>query len=103
MSARLGNRIRSLFVARDVLFHDGNALRRVSLTGRRQATLAAAATLTLGFQAMARRRLRSWSSPPRMIRALRAWSTGSTRCRPACRTSVTSPACMPSGSNSARR
>ncbi|PVE55910.1 peptidase M23 [Arthrobacter sp. TPD3018] len=49
MSARLGNRIRSLFVARDVLFHDGNALRRVSLTGRRQATLAAAATLTLGF------------------------------------------------------
>ena len=49
MRARIGNRLRSLFVARDLLFHDGTALRRISLTSRRQATLAAAATLTLGF------------------------------------------------------
>ena len=49
LRATFRSRLRTLFTTRDVLVHDGTALRRISLTGRRQATLAAAATLTLGF------------------------------------------------------
>lgn len=49
LGARFGCRVRTLFATRDVLVHDGKALRRISLTARRQATLAAVATMTLGF------------------------------------------------------
>ncbi len=45
----VGSRARALFITRDVLFHDGRSLRRISVTGRRQAAMAAVATLTLGF------------------------------------------------------
>jgi murein DD-endopeptidase MepM/ murein hydrolase activator NlpD len=48
-AANLGSRVRALFATRDVLFHDGTALRRVSITGRRQAAVAAIGAVTIGF------------------------------------------------------
>jgi murein DD-endopeptidase MepM/ murein hydrolase activator NlpD len=38
-----------MFTTRDILFHDGRSLRRVSITGRRQAAAAAIGALTIGF------------------------------------------------------
>lgn len=45
----LRSRVRALFATRDVLFHDGRSLRRVSITGRRQVAAAAIGALTIGF------------------------------------------------------
>ena len=45
----LGSRIRALFTTRDVLFHDGRSLRRISITGRRQAAVATIGAITIGF------------------------------------------------------
>ncbi len=45
----LGARVRALFATRDVLFHDGRSLRRISITGRRQVAAAAVGALTIGF------------------------------------------------------
>ncbi len=44
-----GSRVRALFTTRDILFHDGKSLRRVSITGRRQAAAATIGALTIGF------------------------------------------------------
>ncbi|WP_174291569.1 M23 family metallopeptidase [Sphingomonas bacterium] len=41
--------LRDLFPSRDILFHDGRALRRVSMSGPRQAVLAGVATVMIGF------------------------------------------------------
>ena len=38
-----------MFTTRDILFHDGTSLRRVSITGRRQAAAAVIGALTIGF------------------------------------------------------
>ncbi|MGP7796359.1 M23 family metallopeptidase [Sphingomonas sp. CLY1604] len=48
-AAAFGSRVRALFATRDVLFHDGRGLRRVSITGRSQAVAAVAGTLMIGF------------------------------------------------------
>jgi len=45
------SRTRALFVTRDVLFHDGKAVRHLSLRGRHQIGVALAGALTLGFSA----------------------------------------------------
>ncbi len=42
-------RVRSVFTARDILFHDGRALRRLSIAGRTQAAIAAFGVVTFGF------------------------------------------------------
>lgn len=44
-----GSRIRALFTTRDILLHDGTSLRRISITGRSQAAVAAVAALTVGL------------------------------------------------------
>ncbi len=48
-AAVLGSRVRALFTTRDILVHDGKALRRISITGHRQAAAAAIAAVTIGF------------------------------------------------------
>ncbi|GAA0677181.1 murein DD-endopeptidase MepM/ murein hydrolase activator NlpD [Sphingomonas insulae] len=45
----LRSRVRALFTTRDVLIHDGTSLRRISITGRRQAAIAAVSAITIGF------------------------------------------------------
>ena len=42
-------RARSLFTPRDFLFHDGKTVRRVSIGARRQAAMAAAGAMMIGF------------------------------------------------------
>ncbi|MCU6454800.1 M23 family metallopeptidase [Sphingomonas sp. A2-49] len=48
-ASSFGSRLRALFATRDVLIHDGRSLRRISITGRRQAAAAAIGALTIGF------------------------------------------------------
>jgi murein DD-endopeptidase MepM/ murein hydrolase activator NlpD len=43
------DRVRSLFAHRHILFHDGRELRRVSVSGGRQAVMAGVATVMIGF------------------------------------------------------
>ncbi|MGR6328765.1 M23 family metallopeptidase [Sphingomonas sp. XXL09] len=45
----LGARARSFFITRDVMFHDGRALRRFSVSGRTQAVIAAFGAMTVSL------------------------------------------------------
>lgn len=47
--SRYAEKLRDIFQTRDFIFHDGRALRRFSMAGRTQATLAALAGVALGF------------------------------------------------------
>lgn len=46
---KLAGRLRTIFTQRDFLFHDGRSLRRVRIAAHRQAAVAVAATVMLGF------------------------------------------------------
>jgi len=48
-AAAFATRIRRLFTTRDVLFHDGRSLKRVSIGGKSQAVMAAIGAVTIGF------------------------------------------------------
>jgi murein DD-endopeptidase MepM/ murein hydrolase activator NlpD len=48
-AAAFATRIRRLFTTRDVLFHDGRSLKRVSIGGKGQAVMAAIGAVTIGF------------------------------------------------------
>ncbi|TXC70038.1 M23 family metallopeptidase [Sphingomonas ginsenosidivorax] len=48
-AAAFASRIKRMFATRDVLFHDGRSLKRVSIGGKSQAVMAAIGAVTIGF------------------------------------------------------